>query len=337
MKVLILSNSFSGGGAEKAMRILHRELLNLGVISKLCAFMQDEMVEEFEGGVQLSRQWKSGFFATLSNFLQYRKVLINFNPDFVIANCELAELYVSLTPRISANVIAVEHTTYPWKNRRLFGVIVRLILRMRSIDWVTVSKKSNLIWPFNQSASYMPNPIDSKNIFVAKAKDMNLRGLVTIGRLVESKRTDWVLTLGRDLDLPVLVIGDGILRKTLEETFPEASFLGFQKNPWENIREGQLLISPSDFEGDGLVVAEAISQGFPLLLRKTEDFESFNLPHTSYFYDQLELKQLTMSATKKGLESFYPPKTLVLQLREERDSQKVAIRWISHLETKAHK
>jgi hypothetical protein len=335
MKVLILSNSFSGGGAEKAMTILHRELLNLGVTSKLCALMLGETVEEVEGGVQLSRQWKSGFVGTFSNFMQYRKVLKNFNPDYVIANCELSELYVSLTIRISAQVIAVEHTTFPWKNRRLTGVFVRLILKLKSIDWATVSKKSNLIWPFGQTASYMPNPIDSKNVVITKAADMNLRGLVTIGRLVESKRTEWVLALGRDLDLPVLVIGDGILRRPLEETFPEASFLGFQKNPWEKLRDGQLLIASSDFEGDGLVVAEAISQGFPLLLRKTKDFESFNLPVTSYFYDQQELKQRTMSVVKNGLESCYPPKPLVLQLLEERDSQKVALRWINLLKTKS--
>jgi hypothetical protein len=337
MKVLILSNSFSGGGAEKAMTILHRELLNLGITSMLCALMLSETFEDVEGGVQLSRQWKSGLVSTFSNFMQYRKVLRKFNPDYVIANCELSELYVSLTPYISEKVIVVEHTTFPWNNRRITGAFVRLILKLKSIDWATVSKRSNVIWPYGQSASYMPNPIDSKNIITAEATDMNLRGLVTIGRLAESKRTEWVLALGRDLELPVTVIGDGILRNQLEKNFPEASFLGFQENPWEKLRDGQLLIVPSDFEGDGLVVAEAISQGFPLLLRRTKDFETFNLPTASYFYNEPELKERIVSLVKDGLESCYPPKPLVLQLLDERDSQKVALRWINLLKTKSLK
>jgi hypothetical protein len=335
MKVLILSNSFSGGGAEKAMAILHRELLNLDITSMLCALMLSDSAEDVEGGIQLSRQWKSGILGTFSNFIQYRKALKDFSPDYVIANCELSELYVALTPHISAQVIAVEHTTFPWKNRRIAGAFVRLILKLKSIDWATVSKKSNVIWPYGQTASYMPNPIDSKDLVTAEAENMNLRGLVAIGRLVESKRTEWVLALGRDLDLPVTVIGDGVLRNELEKNFPEASFLGFQENPWEKLRDGQLLIAPSDFEGDGLVVAEAISQGFPLLLRKTKDFELFNLPTTSYFYDQPELKERTMSLVKDGLESCYPPKPLILQLLDERDSQKVALRWVNLLKTKS--
>lgn len=335
MKVLILSNSFSGGGAEKAMAILHRELLNLDIESMLCALMLSETAEDVEGGVQLSRQWKSGVFGTISNFIEYCKVLRNFKPDYVIANCELSELYVALTPHIAAQVVVVEHTTFPWKNRRLTGAFVRLILKLKSIDWATVSKKSNLIWPYGQTSSYMPNPIDSKNIVTAEAENMNLRGLVAIGRLVESKRTEWVLALGKDLDLPVTVIGDGVLRNQLEKNYPEASFLGFQENPWEKISDGQLLIAPSDFEGDGLVVAEAISQGFPLLLRKTKDFELFNLPTTCYFFDQTELKERTMSLVIDGLESCYPPKTLVLQLLDERDSQKVALRWVNLLKTKS--
>lgn len=334
MKVLILSNSFSGGGAEKAMLILHRELLNLGVSSRLCALMLDETVHEIEGGIQLARHWKSGIVGTFSNFVQYRKVLKDFNPEFVIANCELSELYVALSPRISARVIAVEHTTFPWKNRRIIGIVVRLILKLRAVEWTTVSKNSKMIWPLGQSALFMPNPIESKHIVIQEAKDTNLKGLVTIGRLVESKRTEWVLALGRELKLPVLVIGDGILRHSLEKTYPEASFLGFLKNPWEGIKDGYLLIAPSDFEGDGLVVAEAICQRFPLILRKMQDFESFNLPPTSYFLDQQELMQITMSLMKNGLEISYPPKPLVLRLIEERDSQKVASRWVNFLQTK---
>ena len=333
MKVLILTNSFSGGGAEKSMSILHREFLGLGFNSKLCALMLGDKPEQIEEGIQLSRKWKSGIFATLNNFLQYYKVLEEFKPNYVIANCELSEMYIALTPQWFEKVVVVEHTTFPWRGRRFLGVVVRLILRARRVSWATVSKRSELIWPLRHKATYIANPIVATKEFTSNSTKISCTGFVCIGRLVSSKRTDWVLRLGKELNVPVLVIGDGILRDELREEFPEADFLGFQDSPWSFLDYGQLLIVPSDFEGDGLVVAEAILQRIPVLLRKTKDFESFNLPEMNYFSDEQQLREITMDACESGLERYIPSESLKDRLFEERDPKKVAMRWVNFLET----
>lgn len=337
MKVLILTNSFSGGGAEKAMSTLHSEFLELGINSKLCALMLGDKPEQIKEGIQLSRKWKSGIFSTLNNFLQYYKVLGEFKPSYIIANCELSEMYIALTPQRLAKVVVVEHTTFPWRGRRFLGVVVRLILRVRPVSWATVSKSSELIWPIRQKATYIANPIVATKEFNPNSVKIPCTGLVCIGRLVSSKRTDWVLRLGKELNVRVLVVGDGILRNQLQEEFPEADFLGFQDNPWSFLDYGQLLIVPSDFEGDGLVVAEAILQRIPVLLRKTKDFESFNLPEMNYFSDEQQLREITMNAYESGLESYIPSESLKSRLFEERDPKKVAMRWVNFLETMGSK
>ena len=79
------------------------------------------------------------------------------------------------------------------------------------------------------------------------------------------------------------------MRKSLEELARhfemKANFRGQITQVWEQVEDGDLLIVPSEYEGDGLVVIEGIQQGLPMLLADIPDFRRFGLPDKNYCKD----------------------------------------------------
>ena len=61
------------------------------------------------------------------------------------------------------------------------------------------------------------------------------------------------------------------------------SFHGFKANAWELIPENSLVVIPSEHEGDGMVVVEAIILKFPVALAKNKDLLRFGLEDKHYF------------------------------------------------------
>ena len=331
MKILIVANSSAGGGAENAMKTLHLQFLKLGITSQFCALMNDGSQSEFKELVTLSRPWKSGFGWTLKCLLQFNKLIRRFRPDVVIANCELPELFCALSLSSIQNLVVVEHTTQPWNGRKILGQITRRILKLRKASWVSVSKIDSGIWPLNVQALRIPNCLSIQTTAISGQTNFELARIISIGRLVESKRVDWQLELARDLNLPIVVIGDGPLRNSFSENFPNAHFLGFVDDPWRFVIPGDILISASDFEGDGLVVIEAIIRNIPLLLRKTKDHLQFQLPDSMYFSNKEELKDAILRARDEGTKKLLSPAQIRFSLISERNPESVAEKWLDFM------
>jgi len=92
------------------------------------------------------------------------------------------------------------------------------------------------------------------------------------GRLSPEKGPQLLAECSRSLDLDVLFIGDGILREQLAKIAPRASFTGWVSS--EVAREAMLrsraLVIPSLwYETQGLVAAEAVAMGIPVIVPTT--------------------------------------------------------------------
>ena len=102
--------------------------------------------------------------------------------------------------------------------------------------------------------------------------------LVTVGRLITHKRVDEAIRVvdllrGRGRDASLVVIGDGPERERLEQLAAhlglsaQVSFLGAldaDEEVWAWLRAARVVVSPSDREGFGLVVAESLALGTPV-------------------------------------------------------------------------
>jgi len=324
MKVLILSNSISGGGAERSMRILNQELNQKKFNSTLLCLNNSGKDVALDHEIILSRKWKSGLVGTFTNFKEFISVYRTKNPDVVIVNCELPELYAAMIPVRVKRIICVEHTSKPWAGRRQLGIAIRSLLFFRKVTWVTVNKKESRIWPLGSHAIHISNPVDTPQLSVSNVLQTPF---VFVGRLREEKGIRMVLSAVAKTNYSINIFGSGTLEEELKANFyGTANFNGFVENPWQYISADQIIIVGSEYEGDGIVVVEAILAGIPLLLRDISDLRRFELSENSYFKDQTDL-EVKIAQAVFNPELFRADQEIREKLLKERSLKAVFLQW----------
>jgi glycosyltransferase involved in cell wall biosynthesis len=324
MKILIVSNSISGGGAERSMRILNKEFNLQKIDSTLLCLNNSGQDVPLGSEIILRRKWKSGLWGTLTNFREFVQIYISISPEVLVVNCELPELYASMLPLRVKRMICVEHTSQPWAGRRKFGSIVRSLLFLRRAEWITVNKDESRVWPLGSRAVHIANPVDSPQL--SDSND-SMTPFVFVGRLREEKGIRMILDAVTKTGKSISVFGNGTLEEELKNKYSDvASFNGFIENPWRTISTFQTLIVGSEYEGDGIVVAEAILAGIPIILRDIQDLRRFTLSEDSYFKNNEELeRKIEQAVTNPDI--FRADQITREKLSVERSLEVVALKW----------
>jgi glycosyltransferase involved in cell wall biosynthesis len=249
------------------------------------------------------------------------------NPDLLIAHCELPEIYIALTPRRRSKIIVVEHTSIPWKGRRILGRIVRVLLNLKAAKWVTVNSNETRCWMADTPAHYIPNPVELP-LQLSLATKSDSSDVAFVGRLTDDKRPIWAIQSALANNLNIKVFGSGPMLEPLRKTYTtHTEFFGFVQNPWNHISHQTLIVVPSKYEGDGLVVVEAILRGNPLLLFDSQDFRRFCLPDNHYFSDLTDLTQKINCAKNLNFEDYIPPAALREKLKSDRELANIVNQW----------
>jgi hypothetical protein len=331
--IVIVSNSLSGGGAEKSMLALHQEFLKKGIRSYLVALNSSKSVNKVQNTIELKRTWRAGIKDTFRNFQEFKSKMEVINPKTIIVNCELPELYISLLKLKNTRIISVEHTSIPWHKRRLIGVWVRTILKIKKIEWVTVVKGKKEVWMIGNNAKYIANPYigasNLKNSFEVKPS------LVFIGGIKPNKRPEWVIESGIKNNLKVDLYGEGqyaeILKARYSKLGKNINFHGFKSNVWEFVHGNSLVVVPSEFEGDGMVIIEAIICRFPLALAWNKDLIKFNLAEKHYFKDLKELAFIVKQNKSSNFRKLIVSDKLAKNLNKNRSLDLITSQWVSFL------
>lgn len=335
-RIMIVTNSLTGGGAERSMNLVANELTTRGIpvaLVPINAGPSDQVIPRCEV-FPLQRQWRGSLRSTISSIWNFNRVVKSWKPDVIVLNCDLPELF-GVFLFSSQKIVAVEHINHPWITRKRFGRFVRKALEIRKTTWVAVSEHL-AIWPNQRTPSgVLLNPI------VAEAQLINgnssyldgfheLKRLVFIGRLTEQKRPDWVLEIASQTQLPAEFMGEGTMMKRLIEmaTFNnlDVKFLGQVIDPWSTVKEGDLLVVPSKYEGDGLVVIEALHNRVPMLLASIPDFRRFGFPEANYCFGIADFVQ-KIGSYSKNLNDLLIPKELSKSLLNSRSIHKVGDSW----------
>ena len=328
IKVLIVTNSLSGGGAEISMQRLFQSLIERDVEVELCAINQGaDFSLKPEGVHTIGRSWGSGPIETLKNLFRFGNFLRRHKSDIVIVNCELPELYVSLISPMSSKIFVVEHTSRPWRGRRAMGIFIRTLLTIRRSRWITVSSNQQEIWPFGSSALYIPNPHEP----VVKQSYTEKWDLVFVGRLNPGKRPEVAADAAQATQSTIAFFGDGPMLDKLREDYEseKCEFKGFVTNPWSTISSDSILVVTSEYEGDGMNIVEAVLNGNPVLLLDNIDLRRFDFPDTLYFKNMEELVLKIKAAKKESPEIYKPGREQVDWLSKERDLNRVTSQWIT--------
>jgi len=291
-RLMFVTNSLSGGGAERAMNLVVNELALRGFPVSLVPINRGEndLVVPTCQVFPINRHWRGGFTDTVLSFFRFQSVVRRWKPDVLILNCDIPELFGSIA-LIKTKLVVVEHANPAWSTRLSFGKLVRFILYVRRSRWVSVSEHLR-VWPTERNfqtvlVNPLVPPIVKNEPLIPVTHDDSILRLVFVGRLAKAqKRPDWVVRIASQLGLPAILIGVGQMQNELialaKGLNAQVEFPGFQRDPWEFVKSGDLLIVPSAWEGDGLVVLEAIARDVPLLLSDIPEFKRFKLPQSNY-------------------------------------------------------
>jgi glycosyltransferase involved in cell wall biosynthesis len=337
-RVMFVTNSLSGGGAERATNILVNMLFDSGNQVSLVTINDGprDLIKPKCEIFELKRKWQGGFLSVLGAYFKLQRALWKWKPDFLILNCDIPEFLGSLTIG-KHKLIAVEHATFPWLNRIQLGKLTRKILGARATKWVAVSDHLS-IWGLNSvpdisicNATFLPE-ID-RHPSSGKINRLNY-----VGRLSKEKQPLWALKIAEQTKLPIRIYGDGLLKSELQEYASknkiESDFAGFVSNPWTFFGEGDLLIVPSSFEGDGLVLVEAMVNQIPVIANDISDLRRFNLEDSNYAATIEDFSNLIIDNFAR-IEHFLPNEALVSKILKERDPIKVAQKWNDFLNSLA--
>lgn len=131
----------------------------------------------------------------------------------------------------------------------------------------------------------VPNYIDTNEIKNKMNEDVDLKinkkllNIVTVGRLCHQKGIDIMLNNISELtnyrnDFHLYIIGDGEERVNLEKQAHSlniekyVTFVGNQKNPFKYLKQMNLFYLSSRYEGQGMVILEAMAVGLDILIPK---------------------------------------------------------------------
>jgi glycosyltransferase involved in cell wall biosynthesis len=338
MKILIVTNSASGGGAERSMNTLANELVsrNFDVTQIFINQSVPDKIDNLAPIIELNRKWQSGLLSTFNGYLSFNKHLRRIKPEVLILNCDLPEMYGAFS-FFSGQVIAVEHSDKPWQKRKVLGLLVRLFLLFRKTKWVRVSEFLK-IWPFNHvSVLTLENPIAPiKHRLPAQNK--SIEQIVFIGRFADQKRPTWVYEIAKLSKKKVLFFGEGELLETILNLMSvenlDFTSHGFIADPWSKIPDNSLLVVPSAWEGDGMVVIEAISCNLPFLISDIPEFRRFDFAQKNYCNSKTDFVS-RIKAFETKLFELEVPDSIANKILVSRNPGVVANSWIEFLESVA--
>ena len=303
-KLLFIYGPLGGGGAERVLLDLLSNLDYSKFEVDLCLIVnQGILLSEVPKQVTILPLWQT---YSLSYKIGYRMSVwfgINFWFKRVI-NQKITKKYdveISFLEGMPLKFHALLHSTakkITWVHCDLLRFPYQSEQFFKSEELAAYNKMNTIVFVSNQALlafeqrfpkcftkkTVLYSPIDeAKIVRLANEKPLEKAAIFTIvsvGRLTLPKRMDRVIRLAARLKaenraVAFQIIGDGELKNELLNlqkncgVLDTVSFLGFLKNPYPFIKNADVLLLTSDYEGFGLVLCEAMCLGVPVVATKT--------------------------------------------------------------------
>lgn len=178
------------------------------------------------------------------------------------------------------------------------------------VSFIAISEAVKREWSrFSINSQVIYNPVPIKDIALKKFEKKY--DLIFIGRLIPQKGVENLLVCLAKFDVPptLAIVGDGPSRAKLEKLVKKFSldnkviFYGFQKNPYKYILNAKACVFPSEDEGMGRVLVEAMRLKIPVIANSVGGIkEIVEHNHTGLLYYSND-KDALFHALKKLLAS----------------------------------
>lgn len=293
INIFIIIPSLEGGGSERVIsnvvKYLDEEKFKITLV---LGCKKGKYVEEIPKLVNIIDFKKDRVRYAIFPII---KLIRHHKPDIVLSTLGHLNLLIAFFRPIlpkRTKFIARESNTISLRNKderypKLFDFLFKTVYK--NFDLVICQAKSmkkDLIINYNfpeQKLKIINNPVDFDKIEYLSAKDTGVSylpkdkyNLLVIGRLTHQKRMDHAIKVMSCMpdNFHLTIAGEGELKEYLEELVvnlnlkDKVTFKGFVKNPYVLLKEANLVLSTSRYEGFPNVVLEANACGKPVLAYK---------------------------------------------------------------------
>ncbi len=303
IRILFFIENLSAGGAEKVLQ----NLVNNMDKEKFDITVQTVWRENPEGLLNENVKYKY-IYPTYSKFNNYKyrisALLKTIYPLHIkdVYDIEVAYLECGATKVIStstnkkAKKIAWVHCDLSKKISNIDEFKAKSIAWYKKFDTVVcvskdVEKSFKSIYGSEFNTQVLYNVIDDCSIREKSNEaiddytfDENIPTIVSVGRLSAEKRFDRLIEahkalLNEGILNKLLIIGEGDERKNLEQLIKTldiqktVTLSGFKNNPYPYIKNAELLVCSSDYEGFSSFVAEGLILGKAIVTTKCNGME----------------------------------------------------------------
>ncbi len=289
IRILQIIGRMDRGGAESMIMTLYRNIDRKKIrfdflvhTDKKCAF--DDEIKELGGEIFRIPRY------TVKNHFAYRKSLHDFfmhHQEHQLIHCHMnstAAIIVKCAKKCGKKTIVHSHNTSyeSGLSNRIKEILQIPLKNEKNTDFRFSCGTEAGKWLFGKlEFTVINNAIDSnKFIFNQDVRDeirekYNLQNKFVIGNIARfdlQKNHDFIVNIFNDIyikdhDAVLLLVGDGPLRKTIEDKVNRLGleecviFTGVQSNVSELLMAMDVFVFPSLFEGLGIVLIEAQASG----------------------------------------------------------------------------
>ena len=292
IKILFAIPELNAGGAERVILNIINSIDREAFEIHLALFNSSGvLVKELRDDVVLHDLHLSSVTKGIFSFI---KKIYEIRPDVLFSG--IGHLNIALAPFIPILRYLLPSTYWVARQSSIISINNLLEKRPSVHEWLyhhvyknydkiicqSVYMQNDLIdnyqFPIEQT-EVINNPVDIKRINRLSSKasvnllDKDSINLLSVGQLRPEKQQEFMIRALAMLDqrYRLTLIGDGVKRSSLEDLAEELEiqdrvrFLGYQSNPYIYMREADLLILSSKYEGFPNVVLEANVCGLPVV------------------------------------------------------------------------
>ena len=277
--IIMFMPSIEGGGVEKNFFIVSNYLVNFNYVSVIT--ISKKYKRKFDKKIKFLT-YNLNLLDKLSRRLKYFFALILLIKEIIsnkkiLVFCFQANIYTILICKLFNTKIIIRSNSAPfgWSKNFLKKKIFKIVLNLA--DKIMVNSydfKKDLKNEFKVNSICIYNPLNQEEIIKLSNKKINniykknCLKIINVGRFVDQKNQ---LTLLKALNLiknkvnfQAILIGRGILKNKLKNYIKENKLNGliklinFKKNPFPYIKQADLFVLSSSFEGLPNVLLESL-------------------------------------------------------------------------------
>ena len=287
-KIAFLLQSLSGGGAEKSVVNLANYLVNNGLDIDIVLVNKSEIayIDELDAKVNIVSLDKSRSAKSIFKLIKYMKYG---NSDVAMSSVTHINIIMVIAKLLSINLNTkvvlnqVNHlssiVSYNIKNKILQKIVLKLIVNIYNISDGVISmskgvEEDMLSNGLKVDSKFIYNPIVTESMLAQGNKFVdNYNGVtfISVGRMVPQKNFSLLVDafgiVSKKIQSRLIILGEGPLRHDLERQVSRLSITesvllpGFVNNPYKYMKNSNVFVLTSLWEGFGNVVAESMALG----------------------------------------------------------------------------